>query len=232
MFSRWKKSLACLTCLAVFTIAQASEVQSHGVLFEKWIRETFFGGYKPSSYSQKWDIPKEANKKYGSVPANPKATKYGTPIGWGDALRQYDIDEPFLLIIGYWQQEGSAKRFVKIVAPTVTPEMHKRLWHPIRREDLEKLDAMIKDRNLDYKEARRLAQEMKKSPPFSEAIIELNPKIDSKTQRRLQCSLRFQDVFKHICPSVDPAPETDPLLFGVPVPIFDESPSRTFQEKK
>ena len=31
------------------------EVQRHGVVFEQWIRETFFGGYQPADYTQRWD---------------------------------------------------------------------------------------------------------------------------------------------------------------------------------
>ncbi|MEI6534938.1 MAG: hypothetical protein WCN98_06335, partial [Verrucomicrobiaceae bacterium] len=58
----------------------ADEVQHHGVLFEQWVRDTFFNGYKPKSYTQKWDIPAEFNKDHGGIPANPKAIKYGAPV--------------------------------------------------------------------------------------------------------------------------------------------------------
>ena len=88
----------------------AAEEQSHGVVFEKWVRETFFGGYKPDSYTQKWDIPAEFNKEHGGVPANPKATKFGTPIDMGDALRQFAVaegDQSFLVINGFWDQDGT-----------------------------------------------------------------------------------------------------------------------------
>ena len=43
-------------------------------------------------------------------------------------MRQFYIDEPFILIIGYWQQENAEKRFVNIVAPAITPEAMKTLW--------------------------------------------------------------------------------------------------------
>ena len=66
---------------------QAQEVQQHGFVFEKWVRDTFFGGYRPADYTQKWDIPKEANKNHGGVPVNPKAIKYAAPVDLGDALR-------------------------------------------------------------------------------------------------------------------------------------------------
>ena len=76
-------------------------MQNHGLLFEKWLRDTFSGGYEFSRYTQKWDIPASANKEHGRIPVNPNVSRHGTPIGLGDALRQIDIDEPFLLITGF-----------------------------------------------------------------------------------------------------------------------------------
>jgi hypothetical protein len=206
----------------------AREVQHHGVTFEQWVRDTFFDGYEPGNYTGKWDIPASVNTRYGGIPVNPKAIKYGTPIGLGDALRQYDIDEPFLLIVAYWQQEGLVKRFVKVLTVRMEPEQMRRLWAPVTREDIVRLDALIKDRETDYREVREAAKAMKNAPPFSEAVIQVNPKIDSTGQRRLQCSIRFEDVFKHLAPDVTPEPEDEPTLFGRPVigPLY--SPPRSF----
>src|SRR3954468_17499174 len=99
--------------------ARTQEVQQHGLVFEQWVRDTFFEGYRPRSYTQAWDVPAAANKNFGSVPVNPKAAKYGTPVDLGDALRQFKIDEPFLLVIGFWQQVGDEKHFVNIIAPRI-----------------------------------------------------------------------------------------------------------------
>ncbi len=210
--------------------ARAVEVQNHGVVFEKWIRDTFFDGYEPQSYTQKWDIPGSANKRFAGIPVNPKATKYRTPVDLGDALRQYKIDEEFYFVLGYWQQEAEKKRFVNVVAAKINPREYRKLWGDVKLEDLQKLDAIIKN-TPDYKEARKLAQAMKKTAPFNTSIITLNPKIDSKTQRRLQCSLSFARVFKYLAPTADPAIQERPLLWGVPVlPAFD-STARSFGAK-
>lgn len=211
----------------------AAEVQAHGLVFEHWICDTFFAGYRPPGYTQKWDIPAEANRladpAFAGLPANPKATKHGAPVGLGDALRQFDIDEPFILILGYWEQPTpEEKRFVKILAPRVDPETWRKLWGPVTRADLERLDALIKDRSIPPVEARIRAQEMKKQPPFSESVIVLNPKIDAKGQRRLQCSLRYADVFKYLAPGTSPEPEEKPALWGVAFPGPVASAPREF----
>lgn len=214
--------------LGLSATTHPQEVQKHGVIFEKWIRDTFFDGYSPESYTQKWDIPSQANKR-DHIPVNPKATKYRTAVDLGDALRQYDIHEPFWLVIGYWQQNGTKKKFVNIVAARVEPDEYRKLWGDVKRADLEKLDAIIKD-TPNHVTARQLAQKMKREAPFNTSIISLNPKIDSKYQRRLQCSLTFARVFKYLAPKADPSVQLKPMLWGVPVELEVESGPRTFKE--
>jgi hypothetical protein len=216
--------LACLAGAPALVAAPPAEVQRHGLDFEAWVRTTFFAGYIPSAPTQKWDIPAASNRDHGGIPVNPKATRYGTAVGLGDALRQFDIDEPFLLIIGYWQQDGPDKRFVKIAAPVVEPATWRRLWGPVTRADLEALDALIRDRTRPHAVVQRAAQAMKERAPYTQSVIVLNPKIDGKGQRRLQCSLRYADVFIHLLPGTDPAPEAQPLLFGRPVPHVHGAP--------
>lgn len=216
--------------------AAAAEVQAHGLIFEHWVCDTFFNAYRPPGYTQKWDVPAEANRLADplltGLPANPKATKFGAPVGLGDALRQFDVDEPFLLILGYWEQPTpEEKRFVKLIAPRVDPAVWRKLWGPVTRADLERLDALIKDRSIPPVEARILAQKIKKAPPFSEAVFVLNPKIDGKGQRRLQCSLRYADVLKHLAREATPEPDATPTLWGVPFPGPVASAPRDFADQ-
>lgn len=210
--------------------AERREVQGHGVWFEKWVRDTFFDGYQPASYTQQWDIPASANTRHGGIPVNPKANKWKAPIDLGDALRQFQIAEPFLLIIGYWKQEGSKKRLVNIVPARVEPQMWRELWGGLTLADLQRLNAVVKDKSLSIEEARAKARKMKAEPPFSHSLISLNPKIN-KSQRRLQCSLRFGRVFGLLAPDADPSEQERPSLWGVSAPPPLESPPRVVREK-
>jgi hypothetical protein len=219
----------CIRTALVFILASScygEEVQSHGLLFEKWLRDTFFGGYQPAGYTQKWDIPAEANREHGGIPVNPKAAKYGTAIGLGDAMRQWEIAEPFLLIVGYWQQVSTQeKRWVNVQAVRVEPDVWRQLWGDVKRADLERLLAVIKDKSLTLEEARAAAQKVKSEAVFSSSVIGLNPKIDSK-QRRLQCSLGFDAFFKHLAPNAERTEQEQPVVFGKPVPKRFESSAR------
>lgn len=211
---------------AIVASATAQEVPAHGLVFERWVRNTFFDGYKPASSTQRWDIPAVENKNHGGLPVNSKAVNSGAAIDLGDALRQYEIDEPFLLVVGFWQQTGDEKRIVRIAAPEISPALWRSLWGPVTYADLLKLDAVIKDTGPAVEETRKRALKIKNAPPFSEAVIQVNPKIDAHGQRRLRCSLRFADFFRHLLPGVDPQPELRPALFGVEYPGPLASPPR------
>lgn len=226
---------ALLLLLSPAAPARSDEVQGHGLVFEHWIADTFFDGYRPDGYTQKWDVPAEANRlpdpALTGLPVNPKAAKFGAPVGLGDALRQYDIDQPFLLVLGYWEQTApTEKRFVKILAPRVEPTAWRALWGPVTRADLERLDAVVKDRSLTPAEARRRAKELKSRPPFTECVFVLNPKIDSKGQRRLQCSLRYEDLRQHLAPETSASPDESPSLWGIPFPGPVSSTPRQFEK--
>jgi len=217
--------------LALALCVGAVEVQNHGLMFERWLCDTFFAGYRAPSQTQKWDIPAEANSDYGRIPVNPKAAKHGTAIGLGDALRQFEIAEPFLLIVGFWEQKTSdRKSWTNVQAARVTPELWRKLWGPVTREELERLDSIIKDRSLSLDETRKRALELKSQPPFTQAVIQVNPKID-KSQRRLQCSLRFTDFFKFLAPGASSEAQQNPQVFGVPVPASFESAPRNISPR-
>ena len=72
---------------------------------------------------------------------------------------------------------------------------------------------------------------MKNAPPFTTAVIEVNPKIDSRTQRRLPCSLKFNDVFQYLAPDDAPRPQGRPALWGVEFPSAVASRPRTLFPK-
>ena len=203
----------------------ATEVQRHGLSFEHWVADAFFGGHRPSGPTDKWDIPASVNKAHGRIPVNPKATQYGEPVLLGDALRQYDIDEPFLLVVGFWQQDGGDKKFVQSLVARITPEQWRKLWAPVTRADLVAMDRLVKDTSRPIDEVRREVLRRKKQPPFSGAVIQLNPKID-RSQRRLQCSISYVRLFENLAPGRDRKRQPSAEIFGRRIPPVQASPRR------
>jgi hypothetical protein len=216
--------LCLILCLAA-SLAHATEVQRHGLSFEHWVADTFFGGHRLSGPTDKWDIPASANKNHGRIPVNPKATQYGEPVLLGDALRQYDINEPFLLIVGSWEQDGRGKKFVQSLVARIQPDQWRRLWAPVTRKDLEAMDKLVKDTSRPISEVRKEVLRRKKLPPFSEAVIQLNPKID-RSQRRLQCSISYVRLFKNLAPGRSRKAQPFAEIFGRRIPSIAVSPPR------
>jgi hypothetical protein len=221
------KAALCLSFCLAASLAHATEVQRHGLGFEHWVADTFFGGHRPSGPTDKWDIPAAANKNHGRIPVNPKATQYGEPMLLGDALRQYDINEPFLLIVGFWDQDGRDKKFVQSLVTRIEPAQWRKLWAPVTRRDLEMMDELVKDTSRPIAEVRKEVLRRKKQPPFSQAVIQLNPKIDP-SQRRLQCSISYVRLFKNLASGRDRKAQPFAEIFGRRIPRITASPPREF----
>lgn len=215
--------------LLLFVLALAAPAQEpprYNLVFEKWVRDAFFDGYKPTGPAPRWSIPAAANQHHGGLPVNLAFARHGTAVELGDALRHYEIDQPFILVLGFWRQDGDSKRVTGLFAPEITAAQWRKLWGPITYNDLLKFDALIKDPGLPAEELRRLALKLKNSPPFTDAVIQVNPRIGTDGQRRLLCSLRFADVFGYLVPEANQQPQSQPALWGVrhPGPIL--SPAR------
>jgi hypothetical protein len=210
-----------------------SEVQLHGFDFESWIKKTFFAEFSVS-YSHKWDIPAKFNnseivpEEFRNLPVSIKTCKNNCPIGFGDALRQFKNDEDFLLVVGFWEQSGGSKNFVAVEAAKVTARHWRSLFKPLTEEQIKFLDSTIKNKEMNYTEVRKLAKEIKQSFPPTKII--LNPKIDSKTQRRLQCSLPFA-VFWNDVVKKESYRNVECSLFGERVPNPFISGQRIFKPK-
>ncbi len=210
-----------------------AEVQSHGFDFENWVKQKFFADFD-ASYSSKWDIPKEFNdleivpENLRNLPVSVKTCKYDSPIGFGDALRKFNVDEDFLLIVGFWEQSGEHKNFIAVEAVKVSVKSWKKMFEPLNEEELSYLDSIIKNREINYVEVRQKAKEIKKSFPPTKIII--NPKIDSKIQRRLQCSLPFKTFWQYFV-GKEPYKNINCSLFGEKVPNPFSSKQREFKKK-
>ncbi len=173
-----------------------NERQQHGFKFEDWLKKEFFDIH----YGSKWDIPRELNPNKNGGPISIKTAKWKGSIYFGDAIRQFEINETFTLIVGFWEAIRGHKKVVKIAETVVSIEKWRKLWYPLTSGDLKELDDIIKDRNVGHVLSRERAQaNIKELKNYGKwPIFTLNPKIDSKTQRRLQCSLSFGSFFKEL----------------------------------
>ena len=89
-------------------------------------------------------------------------------------------------------------------------------------------EVIIKDTSVGYEATRSAARAWKRehADMLKAAGITLNPKIDSKDQRRLQCSLSYKKFIEIAW--FETQPPADPLMCGVHVPKEMSSSPRTF----
>jgi hypothetical protein len=199
---------------------QAEERQSHGYHFENWVIDHFYNG-KSNDYDHKWDASnknadiKKVPTEFLNLPVSIKVVKEHQSIGFGDALRQFKIDQDFLLIVAIWREENSLKYWCGLIVKKMNLFDWNQLWEPIQEVDLIRYDSMVKDRTIPVEEIRNKAKSEKSMYPFSESIMQMNPKIDSNGQRRVQCSLRWQVYENWITQNTD-----TPNLWDVPIPNY------------
>lgn len=172
-----------------------SKNQLHGLTLEDIIRKS---GRFPGAETlrcmptAKVDIPAEFDQHYG-LATSIKATKR-TIIDLGDARRiwQQIQNEPIRFLIGRYAQFTNMKTFGEFLEVHTSPTMAADLLGDITLEDVERFHFEIGLSNFpkgDHANARRWAKEHKRLLESRTGAIQLHPKIDSKSQRRLQCSI-------------------------------------------
>jgi len=174
-------------------VKKTGEVQRHGLDFEQWLCDEFFGGYE-GAYTQKWDVIASANRKlpkpYRDLPVSMKCIKIGRPIDLGDVLRQRSINEPFVMVIGLWNQRTPTEKWIEeIICFRIEPSAWKHLWGSLTHDDLAALDTAVKDRKRPVVEIRAYAAQWKRDRRDAGNTIAIHYKIDEKGQRRVQCSI-------------------------------------------
>jgi len=186
------------------------ERQRHGFQFEDWLKKQFFDIF----YTSKWDVPGELNPQHPGVPISIKTAKWQSGVGFGDALRQFNVHEPFDLVVAFWEVSKGKKKIVKITETLISKKAWRGYWGGLQLEDLQGLDKLIKNRKMGYQKVRVKAKAYKKKAESKCGIMTLNPKIDSKDQRRLQCSISFGDFFEEVIGDSNPDKDRELVLWG------------------
>jgi hypothetical protein len=181
-----------LFLLLVFTFpVQAKEVQSHGFTFEQQVWNHMF----QRGYTDDWDIPGSANLQNPGVPISVKFMEWKNSIYLGDAGRQFAVNEPFEMVVGFYQKVEGEKQIVALHHLSFTPEQWQQMWGEITAVELAAFSERIKQGSIEAAQdyARPHAAELRKKS----GIFSINPKIN-KDQRRIQCSIPFTVFYQQV----------------------------------
>ena len=177
------------------------EVQQHGNYFEDLkIKElTGYGkeeydSFKSNGYTSSMDLVEGlyVDRNYSIKTAK------GNKVDCGDILRRM-VEDDYNIVVGLWKQSGDNKIFHTEYTFNIKPEDMVKLWGNMKYEDVKEFDSFIKSIP-SGKEAQQTTKaertSRKKTLADKNALMVIHPKVDSKNQRRVQCSLKIDQMIK------------------------------------
>tara|TARA_Y100000389_G_scaffold171916_2_gene179914 strand:- start:4310 stop:4930 length:621 start_codon:yes stop_codon:yes gene_type:complete len=174
-----------------------SPIQNHGFKWENDIKENVFDiniKYKNTSI---FDIYSKDNKYNKNENVSVK-TSSSDSINCSDILRFYDYKdyEKITMIIIKYKQKDDYKILEKVIELDLNCTFHKFVFGNISRDELQKYCEYIKCcSNKDRDEYILLKTKLQQNYHMNGII---NPKVDSKTQRRVQISFSLKKVLKEL----------------------------------
>lgn len=164
--------------------------QNHGFLWEDEIKTKVFQFTAPTGYTDTHDISKEHNRFNPRENISIKVTGSGT-VCMGDALRvfNYSPDEVHTGIVLRYRQDGDTKTLSGVYELDL--DNRPLLWGSVTAEDIRALDSLVRSMPTGARDATldRQISQLKKELNSKSGVVRFNPKIDSGSQRRLQCSI-------------------------------------------
>jgi len=166
--------------------------QKHGFTFENEVRKIF--GLKPESNDRNvHDIPCNLNKFNPNENISIK-TVGSTTICCGDIMRffSYDFNKKNTIIVIKYNQIDNQKTVENIYEIDYTMDMHQILFGDCTLQLIQDYVNMIK--GIPHGRAppetkKKYKLEKKNIETVNNMKIQINPKVDSKGQRRVQCSI-------------------------------------------
>lgn len=166
------------------------ESQLHGFAWENEIKRCVFNVDSPVGYTETHDVPKELNRFNSNENISIKTTGSST-LCMGDPLRIFDYpgDSVHTGIVVHYEQVEGEKRLVR--THEITLDNRVLLWGSVTREEIAALDGLVRSmpRGARVPDIDEAINRLKTELNGKSGVMRFNPKIDSKTQRRLQCSI-------------------------------------------
>jgi hypothetical protein len=166
--------------------------QHHGIEFEKIIFRSGNYNIPPNlavGHTAMFDIPASCDRR-GSLPTSVKST-HNDVVGLGDARRIWSIDKSFRMVVVRYRQASTLKLAYEIDEFVISDTVLDVLRGSVTLDVVNNFHEQIKSYGPGDHLAARQSAKNTKSMLAGRSAIDLNPKIDSKVQRRLQSSIRL-----------------------------------------
>jgi len=177
------------------------EVQAHGNYYEDLktrqitgLSKVDYDALKENGYTSGMDIMKGLL----SISDYSIKTTNGNKIDCGDVLRRRQ-ETDYNLVVGCYSQVGENKVFHTEYTFYIKPEHEQKLWGRMNYNLLAEYVNYIKNIPAGKKAQQETKTErtlLKNCVSDKNALVKIHPKVDSKKQRRVQCSVKIKELIK------------------------------------
>ena len=175
------------------------EVQAHGNSYENDVimsrtgyTKDEYDALKGGGYTDEFDLVDGLIVDYnGSV----KSTGNNT-IDCADIQKKMEHTE-YNLIVGQYDQVGDSKVFHTEYEFYITPADYGVLWGKMKKEHIDAFVGYVKSipKGKEAQQETKVARKVfKEEIEDKQALYTINAKVDSKSQRRVQCSLKISEL--------------------------------------
>lgn len=206
---------------AGYKVEDFTQSQAHGLFWDNELREKVFGLPSCKNDTKKYDICCVENKFNSSENISIK-TSSNSNIDCGDILRFFngDFTNKYTIILIRYSQVKDKKQIKEIIELDYTIDLRNYLFGSITEEILTNYVNVIKniprgsvskDKKDDYKALKNGLQKMHNMK------INISPKVDSKSQRRVQCSIPKLDKIMEEFPEIVISRTSSAIVRGVSI---------------
>lgn len=164
--------------------------QKHGTVIETLIRESF--GFVPRHIDDIYDIPAKYNDEFGfNISVKTTCTDI---VCLADARRWWDNKKPLHVVVGRYVTVGSKKVLFEILTYVLPVQALDYMRGGIPFFEVDYYHDVIHSYGPGEHAAARIAAkaiQTRLDEEYGKSPVKLNPKIDSKRQRRLQSSVHL-----------------------------------------
>jgi hypothetical protein len=219
-----------------YSIENFTQSQSHGLFWDSEIREKVFGLNACKNDTKKYDIECSENKFDLEENISIKCSSNNN-IDCGDILRFYngDFTNKYTIILLQYEQIGDKKKIKGFIEINYNLELRNYLFGSISEDLIRQYVENIKtiphgevssDIKKKYKDRKNYLQKQ-----FN-MKINISPKVDSKAQRRVQCSIPKINELLLLFPELVISRTSDSIIRGIKVTQIIKSPPRIRKQKK
>jgi hypothetical protein len=218
-----------------YNVEDFTQSQSHGLFWDSEIREKVFGLDACKNDTKKYDICSSENKFNPEENISIKTSSNGN-IDCGDILRFFngDFTKKYTIILIRYLQVENSKKIKEIIEIDYNIELRNYLFGTITEDILVNYVNGIKQipHGVVGNETKEIYKKLKNMLQKQNNMkINISPKVDSKSQRRVQCSIPKIDGILELFPQNIISRTTDAVIRDVKITSIINSGPRQRKSK-